>query len=205
MANTSKIIDLNTAKKMVDLFIDCNLGLFGLALPKDFITIGNNKDIATVVSAILSTVSFPSLNILYSAAGRFREKSETNLVADIRVTEMEIRIDITPLDENGNEIKSKKINLDEQGKETNIKQSVPLKVLGINPFKTKAVKVIEKPGEKEIIVPVEDSNALTLKPDVNSIISTLLDVAGGIIGIPGVGTIPKSVLGLVEKKFVPRA
>ncbi|WP_282605668.1 hypothetical protein [Pelagibius sp. Alg239-R121] len=180
----------NNPEEFVDLFVDANLGVFGKVFPKnDFALLNNNDKVSSAVSALLSAVTFPTLNIVFSAAGRLRERNRKNLKDDIRLDEMEMRVRIVPLDENGEEI----IQADDE--------VAPVRVLGIDPFKTKAVKVIE--SEDGSVISPEAAGGAAFQPDLVGIASTLAKAAGGALGFPVAGEIVGGAASLLSS-FGPK-
>ncbi len=165
------------ARGLVDMYVDANLGVFGRVFPKDAFAILNNGDtVSSAVSALLTAVTFPTLNIVFSAAGKLRERSRKSLKDDIRLQEMEMRVEIAPLDKDG--------KLIVQGED----EVAPVRVLGIDPFKTKAIRVVETEDGK-FITPSADGNKLQFEPDIANVASTLLKAAGGALPIPGAGAV----------------
>lgn len=182
----------NNPEEFVDLFVDANLGVFGKVFPQnDFALLNNNEKVSSAVSALLSAVTFPTLNIVFSAAGRLRERNRKNLKDDIRLDEMEMRVKIVPLDKDGQEII--------QG----VDEVAPVRVLGIDPFKTKAVKVVET-EDGSVVSPEAAGGNSSLVPDLAGVASTLAKAAGGALGFPVAGEIvggAASLLGSVGPKL----
>lgn len=181
----------NNPEEFVDLFVDANLGVFGKVFPQnDFALLNNNEKVSSAVSALLSAVTFPTLNIVFSAAGRLRERNRKNLKDDIRLDEMEMRVKIVPLGKDGQELV--------QG----IDEVAPVRVLGIDPFKTKAIKVVET--EDGSVVSPEAAGGNSLVPELAGVASTLAKAAGGALGFPVAGEIvgnAASLLGSVGPKL----
>ncbi len=54
----------------VSQFVDINLGMFGLVRPQRFTGAATGTQVSEALSEILSKLTFPSLNVLYSATAK---------------------------------------------------------------------------------------------------------------------------------------
>lgn len=162
-------------RQVTDRHIDANLGLFGMVFPSDF-AILNNKDTSAAISAILTAVSFPTLNIIYSAAASLQQVSRRNLKLLVRISEMEMRVKLEAYGEDGKQIVAE------------ADEAEPVQVLGIDPFKSKAIRVVET-EDGRFIQPAAEGNSLGFNPDLGKIAPTLAKAAAGAIPIPGAGAV----------------
>ena len=94
-------------RNKVDLFLNVQHGGFGLLLAKQFGGVKIDDDFAKVVATILGEFSFPVLNFTCSASGKLLRKDENDLKVDVRLEELELRIELEPIDEKGQSISVK--------------------------------------------------------------------------------------------------
>ena len=91
-------------RSKVDLFLNAQHGGFGLLLAKQFGGVKIDDNFAKVVKAILGEFSFPVLNFTFSASGRLLREDANDLKVAAWLEELELRINLEPVDENGHPI-----------------------------------------------------------------------------------------------------
>ena len=116
-------------REKVDLFVDANLGGFGLLLVKQFGSVNIDDAFADAIKQVLGKFSFPVLNIVSSASGKLIEKGKSKAKVATWLEEMETRVTLKAYGSDG--------TTELQGQ---------LEVLGLLPSETKA----GEPGEPPI-------------------------------------------------------
>lgn len=144
----------------IDMYVGCNLGLFGLLRPEKFSGFAISQKMIDAVSATLHAYSFPSLNVVMSATARLVERDKADYHFKTKLQEVETRIELTALDS-----EEKPIDL--------VPGQISVKVLALNPSATEAVKAID--GE---IISQASSEPEKVSPDYSSIANAIMSFAG---------------------------
>lgn len=128
------------------------------------------------MSAILREFTFPSLNIVFAASARLREKDHNDLRVETKLDEMELRVAITPLDKEDKPIAGK----------------TKCEILGLHPFETKAAKV-EPPFQMA-------SNVSSILAAIPGIPGAISGVVSG-LGL-SFGSLLKPKIPILDKAFL---
>ena len=121
-------------REKVDLFVDANLGGFGLLLVKQFGSVNIDDAFADAIKQVLGKFSFPVLNIVSSASGKLVKKDKNDLKVESWLEEMETRVTLKAFGSDGTQL---------QGQPGDV--SKPLEVLGLLPSETKSSEPEEPP------------------------------------------------------------
>ncbi len=136
------------------IYADSNLDAFGLLIPERFTGAATDKINQGIVK-ILEHFSFPSLNLVFSVAGKLAKhpKNPTKvLVLRALLNNFENRVSIKPLDQDGRELSRKSLS-----------------ILGLEPSATEVrTETTEAQGHS--------STSWEYKPDISAIIDKIIEI-----------------------------
>ena len=146
----------------VDQFVDINLGVFGLIRPERFTGAAAGTQVTQAISEILSKLTFPSLNVLYSATAKLLILRDQKLKVGAKLEELELRVEI------------ERVKVEVDGEKKTVRNPGPelVKILGIEPSRTQALKIIPDVGSV---------------PDLSGLASALGSGLGLAFGSPELG------------------
>ena len=144
-------------REKVDLHVDVNLGVFGLLRPDQFTGVATAERAKEAVSVVLQEFSFPSLNIVFAASGRMRQKDNDSAVIDSKLKQMEVRLIISPINDQGAVI-------------ADPNQCV---VLGIHPYETKTEE-----QDPQLQITPDVSSLLTAIPGIPAAVTGVVSALG---------------------------
>jgi hypothetical protein len=163
-------------REKVDLHCEVNLGVFGLVRPDNLAGLATGDKATEAVGLVLKEFTFPSLNIVFAASARLRERDHNDLKVETQLDEMELRVVLTPLDVAGKPIAD----------------GAKCSLLGVDPYGTTAAKV-----EPPFQVAPNVSSILTAIP---SIPSALTGIVSG-LGL-SFGSVMKPSFPITSKAFL---
>ena len=190
MVTTEKTVAAERDER-VDIYFDCNLGVFGLLRPERFAGVATGDKVTEAISAILKEVSFPSLNIVFSATGRLLERGKRAMKLGALLQEAELRVTVEPLDQNGNEVKFEA-------------PARPLKILGLEPSETEALKFVPDIGA----IPDIPSPLVGVISGIESLLgfgSSLSKIASSFLGSGSSDEPPQPSFVLLEAATIAKA
>ena len=132
----SPILDADPAAKpkagrdRIDIFASANIDVFGTLLPSGFTGTSIGSGDIDAISEILSEYSFPSLNLVLSAASRLIKYGGVMRLGAL-LNELELRVKISPIGANGDLIKHEQ-------------PDTLVKILMIEPTGTQVQEIIEE-------------------------------------------------------------